>query len=74
MMIRLILDQGADECLQEAMKLSGLATAGEVFSDALGTYLALMRATDEMMRIAQWIEKLHAPLVGVTEALYESEP
>jgi len=73
MMIRLILDESADKCVRECMKLSLAANVGQLIQEALITYRAVMLAGDAFEQAADVFARLGAdgPDIEIKEAIYD---
>jgi hypothetical protein len=73
MMIRLILDRAADECVQECMKLSCAANVGTVIQEALTAYRCLLQGEEALGNLLSHLEQLTvgAPNIEVTEKIYD---
>lgn len=76
MMIRLILDEAADECVRELMRLTAAEDVGTVFQEALTVYRAVVHAGDAFEKAADVFAKLgtNQPDIAVTEHAYENNP
>lgn len=73
MMIRLIFDEAADECVRECMKLSLAPNVGQLIQEALVTYRAVMLAGDAFEQTADMFARLGArePDIAIKEVIYD---
>ena len=73
MMIRLILDEAADDCVRECMKISCAANIGTVIQEALTVYRSVLKAEEALTVAVDMLAKLgmDEPDIEVKDVSYD---